>query len=63
MKPLAPRHSPSYRSSAPCSWVQPRSHRDASLRYMMHGPIRPMHEPGFFARCRTKLARLFRKER
>ena len=25
-------------------------HRDASLRYLVHGPIRPMEEPGFLAR-------------
>ncbi len=36
-----------YMSSNPDKWVQPRPHRDASLRYMMHGPIRPMdEEPG-----------------
>lgn len=23
---------------------------DANIRHMMHGPIRPMEEPGFFAR-------------
>ncbi len=40
----------SFRSSRPDRWVQPRPHRDASLRYLMHGPIRPMEEPGFLAR-------------
>jgi hypothetical protein len=40
----------SYRSSRPDRWVVPPPHRDASLRYMTHGPIRPMEEPGFFAR-------------
>ena len=40
----------SYRSSQPDRWVMPRPYRDASLRYMMHGPILPMEEPGFFAR-------------
>ncbi len=40
----------SYRSSRPDVWVMPRPHRDPSLRYMTHGPIRPMEEPGFFAR-------------
>jgi hypothetical protein len=45
----------SYRSSQPDRWVMPRPHRDASLRYMIHGPIQPMEqEPGLFAR-------LFRK--
>ncbi len=34
-----------YRSSSPDSWTQPRPHRDASLRYHMHGPIVPMEEP------------------
>ena len=42
--------SMSYRSSRPDSWVMPRPHRDASLRYQMHGPIQPMEEPGFLAR-------------
>ena len=40
----------SYHSSRPDGWVQPRPHQDASLRYMKHGPIQPMHEPGFLAR-------------
>ena len=39
-----------FRSSTPDRWVQPRPHRDASQRYMTHGPILPMDEPGFFAR-------------
>ncbi len=34
-----------FRSSNPDSWTQPRPHRDASLRYHMHGPIMPMEEP------------------
>ena len=42
--------SMSFRSSRPDSWVSPRPHRDASLRYQMHGPIRPMEEPGLLAR-------------
>ncbi len=50
MKPR-PTMSPTYRSSRPCNFVLPRPHRDASLRYMMHGPILPMEEPrGFLAR-------------
>jgi len=40
----------SYRSSRPDTWVQPRAYRDASIRYMAHGPIQPMEEPGFFQR-------------
>ena len=40
----------SFRSSRPDSWVQPRPFSDASQRYRMHGPIRPMEEPGFLTR-------------
>ncbi|WP_162935654.1 hypothetical protein [Tsuneonella amylolytica] len=40
----------SFRSSRPDAWVQPRPFSDASLRHQIHGPIRPMEEPGFFAR-------------
>ncbi len=40
----------SFRSSRPDGWTLPRPHRDASLRYMTHGPIRPMEEPGFLQR-------------
>ena len=41
-----------FRSSRPDGWISPRPHRDASMRYMTHGPILPMEgeEPGFFAR-------------
>jgi len=39
-----------FRSSRPDGWTMPRPHRDASLRYRMHGPIQPMEEPGFLAR-------------
>ncbi|WP_374408398.1 hypothetical protein [Pelagerythrobacter sp.] len=42
--------SPTFRSSNPDGWSHPRPHRDASLRYMTHGPIQPMEQPGFFAR-------------
>jgi hypothetical protein len=42
--------SPTFRSSRPDGWTVPRPHRDASLRYMMHGPILPMEEPGFSLR-------------
>ena len=40
----------SFHSSSPDRWVQPRPHQDASLRYMKHGPIQPMEEPGLLAR-------------
>ena len=46
----SPMASQSYRSSRPDGWTMPRPYRDASLRYMQHGPILPMEEPGFFAR-------------
>jgi hypothetical protein len=39
-----------YRSSRPDKWAQPRPYRDASQRYMAHGAVLPMEEPGFFAR-------------
>jgi hypothetical protein len=40
----------SYRSSRPDTWTQPRAHRDPSIRYMKHGPIQPMEQPGFLQR-------------
>ncbi|MGX7925096.1 hypothetical protein ACWPMX_00830 [Tsuneonella sp. HG094] len=40
----------SFRSSRPDPWVQPRPFTDASQRFRMHGPIRPMEEPSLFAR-------------
>jgi hypothetical protein len=40
----------SYKSSRPDGWTMPRPHRDPSVRYMMHGPIQPMEQPGFLAR-------------
>ena len=39
-----------FRSSRPDSWSQPRPYRDATYRYMSHGPILPMEEPGFLAK-------------
>ena len=52
----------SYKSSQPDRWVSPRPHRDASLRYMMHGPIQPMEQPGFSLReSFASLTRLFRR--
>jgi len=40
----------SYRSSRPDGWIQPRAYSDASMRYMTHGPVLPMEQPGFFQR-------------
>jgi hypothetical protein len=40
----------SFRSSRPDRWVQPRPYSDASQRYQIFGPIRPMEEPGLLAR-------------
>jgi hypothetical protein len=40
----------SFRTTRPDAWLMPRPPRDASLRYLVHGPIRPMEEPGFLAR-------------
>lgn len=40
----------SFRSSRPDGWTLPRPYRDASLRYLTHGPIQPMEQPGFLAR-------------
>ena len=28
----------------------PRAHRDATQRFMKHGPIQPMEQPGFLER-------------
>ena len=39
-----------FRSSRPDSWTMPRPHRDASQRFITHGPIQPMTQPGFIAR-------------
>lgn len=38
------------RSSTPDRWTSPRPHTDASFRRMKYGAIRPMEEPGLFAR-------------
>ena len=40
----------SYRSSRPDAWTQPRAYRDASIRYMTHGPVQPMEEPSLLQR-------------
>jgi len=40
----------SFRSSRPDGWTSPRPHRDPSQRFLAHGPILPMEEPGFLAR-------------
>ncbi len=42
--------SVSYRSSRPDPWVSPRAHSDPSARFMKHGAIRSMEQPGFWAR-------------
>lgn len=39
-----------FRSSRPDGWISPRPHQDASLRFMKHGRILPMEEPGLLAR-------------
>lgn len=39
-----------FRSSRPDQWTLPRPYQDASLRYIKHGPIQPMDQPGFLAR-------------
>ena len=49
-----------YRSSKPDQWTLPRPYTDASLRYMKHGPIVPLDEPGFSLReSLASLGRLF----
>ena len=40
----------SYRTSQSASWSKTRPSRDPSQRYMMHGPILPMAQPGFWQR-------------
>jgi hypothetical protein len=42
--------SMNYRSSPPDQWTMPRPYQDASLRFIKHGPVRPMEEPGLLAR-------------
>ena len=39
-----------YRSSQPDAWTRLRPRRDPSQRYMTHGPILPMEQPGFWRR-------------
>ncbi len=36
--------------SRPDQWTHPRPHTDPALRRKKYGAIRPMEEPGFFAR-------------
>ena len=43
-----------YRSSRPNAWLQPRPHRDPSQRFMTHGPILPMEQPGFWQRLLSR---------
>ena len=40
----------SFRTSRPDAWTSPLPHRDASLRYRMHGPIQSMHQPSLLER-------------
>ena len=40
----------SYRSSQPDAWTKSRPQRDPSQRFMTHGPILPMEQPGFWRR-------------
>ncbi|MFA9199670.1 MAG: hypothetical protein ACEQR8_00565 [Cypionkella sp.] len=40
----------SFRTSRPDPWAHPRPYSDASARLRKFGPVRPMEEPGFFAR-------------
>lgn len=47
------RHS--IRSSRPDHWTSPRPYSDPSLRALAYGPIRPMHEPGWWERAITRL--------
>ena len=42
--------SVSFRSSRPDAWVSPRPHSDPSARFMKHGAIRSMEQPGWLAR-------------
>lgn len=43
-----------FHSSRSDKWTAPRPYSDPAMRYMSHGKVLPMEEPGFFAR-------LFRK--
>ena len=40
-------------TSPPDRWTSPRPHSDPSLRRAKHGPVRPMHEPGWIERMFT----------
>ena len=40
----------SMHQSLPDRWAKPRPILDPSMRRKVHGPIRPMEEPGFFER-------------
>ena len=44
--------SPTFRSSRPDRWTDPKGFSDAGLRRMTHGKIQPMYQP-------TLLERLF----
>ncbi|WP_174214243.1 hypothetical protein [Erythrobacter sp. KY5] len=38
------------RSSNPDNWSSPRPYTDAATRRIKYGAVRPMEEPGLFAR-------------
>ncbi len=39
-----------FRSSRPDHWVSPRPTRDPARLSAIHGPLRPMQQPGLLAR-------------
>ena len=43
-------HTPSFRSSSPDRWTQPRPFSDPSLRFAKFGALRPMEQPSFWQR-------------
>ena len=43
-------YTPTYRSSAPDRWSQPRPFSDPSLRHAKFGAIQPIEQPGFWER-------------
>jgi hypothetical protein len=43
-----------YRSSKPCSWIEPRPYTDPSLRMQAYGPLIPMQQDSFWKRLFSK---------
>ncbi len=39
-----------FRSSRPDQWVSPRPTRDPARGFAIHGPLRPMQQPGLLTR-------------